>query len=674
MYDAIELKLKDAYTKATEEIKDLSQKKLKRKQCRWITPNTLRLTEEKNKLWNKIRRKTNVDDETLNKYRSLKNKVNNQITKDKQQYYTNMFEKDKDKKIMWRQVNTLTGKQNCSIDDHVYKHFKTDEITELTNKFNSNFVGQAKKLKQKYNRIPTPPKKTEQTIQKTMFVNEAQKDDIRRILKDIKPTKAVGNDGFLLEHFKNTAENSINFLTRLINCIIETEVWPEKLKTQVLRPVFKKGSKTNLDNYRPIAIQPAVNKIVEKYFAKSIQNFMIKYKIITDYQFGFQKQKGTTEALKLLNDKISAALNEGCYVGAILIDLQKAFDTLDRDILIKKLEKVGMRGKILQILKSYLNDRISFVKLGNTLSDELSCKDGVPQGSVLGPLLFLIYVNDLNDELNNENVILFADDIFLLSVHKNYDEMSQNLQLQLDKISLWCSVNEVFISEEKTVYMEIKTPHMKIKKRKDIILHDSECLKTSLCNLKCSSLRLVENAKYLGMHIDNSWKFTAHIDNLVKKLRTIMPKLYQIRNILNIKNKKVIYNAWIDSHLRYGLEIYGHASISRLQKIQNKIVKILFKNNGTKSTSDIYKDLGILTLDRLRNYLVITKNYFDIVKRSKDPRTSLNLKLPRWRNFYGKRHTNYYIPSLFNKLPKTLINLKQYSEIKQKIKNWLMSY
>ena len=149
--------------------------------------------------------------------------------------------------------------------------------------------------------------------------------------------------------------------------------------------------------------------------------------------------------------------------------------------------------------------------------------------------------------------------------------------------------------------MEIKTPHMKNNDNLTIVLKDE------MCHTK---LKLVQDAKYLGFHIDKNWKHTTHIDQLITKLRSIMPKLYQIRHILNLENKKGVYFAWVESHLRYGIELYGFTSeenINRLQKIQNKIIKILFKNNEAQPTNELYKELKILNIKGLRNYVVLLK-------------------------------------------------------------------
>jgi len=159
-----------------------------------------------------------------------------------------------------------------------------------------------------------------------------------------------------------------------------------------------------------------------------------------------------------------------------------------------------------------------------------------------------------------------------------------------------------------------------------------------------------------------------------------MPKLYQIHHILNLENRKGVYFAWVESHLRYGIELYGFTSednINRLQKIQNKIIKILFKNNDVQPTNELYKELKILNIKGLRNYVVLLKNYFNVFNSIdktvlNSRRVSLHLKAPLWRNLYGKRHTDFYIPELFNTLPKEMWFLPSFNNVKKSLHNWLL--
>jgi hypothetical protein len=448
--------------------------------------------------------------------------------------------------------------------------------------------------------------------------------------------------------------------------MIENEIWPSNMKKQVIRPIYKKGNKSDYNNYRPIALLPAINKIIEKFFAQRINNFVNKFNLLCKNQFAYQRGKSTVEALHEINNKITAALNNGEFAGAILVDLQKAFDTVNKDILFEKLYKLGLRGKILSILKSYLTDRKSCVKIDNVYSEWTDVNYGVPQGSVLGPLLFLLYTNDIENLEWRTFFILYADDIIIVSIHYDFKEMVSSLQSDFDLLRNWLSLNELYLSKEKTCHMQITTSHMK----------------NETCQIYTSdtdTLNRVENVKYLGLTIDNHWKFGKHIENLIMKIRQTIPMLYKVRNCLNTKNKKSLFDAWIMSQITYGCSVYGTTTdgyIERLQKIQNKAVKVLFDLKEL-SASNFMKAHSILNVKQAIDYQIITKNYFNCAFKIPILRNvrSANdyLKIPAWRNSYGKRTQAYRIPSAFNKLPLALRNIDKLGEMKYKMKSWIIS-
>ena len=203
---------------------------------------------------------------------------------------------------MWKQINELTGNEIKNIDETILKHFSESNLAEVCNNFNANFVNQSSKLKSRYNRQPKKFETRTEKRKETMYLSEAYPDEIRKIIKEMNIKKSVGTDGIKMEHLQT--ENSVNFLCPLINAIIKMETWPDKLKTQILRPIYKKGDTKIFDNYRPIALQPAINKLIEKFFACRIQNFLTKYNIITENQYGFQKKKVLLKLLRLLMTKL----------------------------------------------------------------------------------------------------------------------------------------------------------------------------------------------------------------------------------------------------------------------------------------------------------------------------------------------------------------------------------
>jgi hypothetical protein len=311
----------------------------------------------------------------------------------------------------------------------------------------------------------------------------------------------------------------------------------------------------------------------------------------------------------------------------------------------------------------------------------LRIENGVPQGSILGPIFFLIYINDI-DCGKFSNYILFADDIMLFAIHNNYDQMMLELQQDLNQVNKWYLQNKLFVSEQKTVFMQIYTSRKPILNPKEIWLHKANCSKATDCHVNCTKLRTVTETKYLGVTLDHKWKFLAHIETIVSKLRQILPKLYFLRNMLSLSNKKIIYDAWILSHIRYGIEIYGLASethLKKLQKIQNKIVKILFRQNEDIKVEKIYLDYELLKIIQIRDFVIIIKNYYNTMKLYKDveqTRTyntkSIKLRKSLWQNKFGQRSKLFYIPKIFNALPKLLLNICKIGLVKRNIKSWLL--
>lgn len=594
------------------------------------------------------------------------------------------FSKNKhDSAKIWDKVNSLMGKNsNNNIDDNIKTAFANEDTRTLCNKFVKNFTSQVAKLKKIGTRKTLRHTVNTATLQNTFSVLTPTEYEIRDIFSNVVIKKSTGHDGFCMEHFVHSKENSSKLMVKLISNIIETEIWPDSLKKQIIRPIFKKGNRTEIKNYRPVALLPVLNKIVEKFFAIRIEKFLKQFGLLNVNQFGYQKGKGTADALNHINNHITRALNEGKYAAAIMIDLQKAFDTLDKDILKEKLSLYGIRGKMLNIITSYLTNRLCSVKIDNKLSEWTNIEYGVPQGSILGPLLFLIYLNDLKEINWNTYITLYADDIFMLSIHNDKEIMISNLQKDFSFINNYFTHNELYISDEKTCVMPISTSHMNLEKIV-ISLHDPDCNKNSnMENCNCKKLNQVTHAKYLGLEIDKNWKFYEHIENLITKVRRLIPILYKIKDKLNNCNKRLLYETCILSNVRYACMVYASTSfgiINRLQKILNKAAKVLFGDyTDMKSTKDIFNENKLMTLHNLFNYTIITNNYFSSewkIPVNRSVRNNNNwLILPSVRNSYGKRGMNYIVPNLFNKIPAKIRKLNNLYKMKKEIKEWLLNH
>jgi hypothetical protein len=346
--------------------------------------------------------------------------------------------------------------------------------------------------------------------------------------------------------------------------------------------------------------------------------------------------------------------------------------------LVQKLQNYGVPGDFCKILKNYLSERKSCVKLENLYSQEKMTEYGVPQGSILGPILFLIYINDITNNKSNLNLTLFADDILCLVIEENVTMLMEKIQDNMNFLQKWCFYNELYINETKTNFMVFKqknTIHQTIK------LHNNNCLEgNEKCD--CPGIKRVQNYKYLGVIIDENYNFDMHIEEVVKKVRRILPKLYHLKHHLNLKSKKILYESWIKPLIMYALELYGHAKkkkIDRLQKVQNKVIKLLFCDYKNKSAHMVYKKLKILKVKMLHMYMIIIKNFFELKHKRDKLQTEkvyntkkVSFKQILTKNKFGERLKAFYIPNIFNTLPTFMWNLSSFKELKKQTILWLV--
>ena len=294
-------------------------------------------------------------------------------------------------------------------------------------------------------------------------------------------------------------------IASLINKSIETGIFPDDLKIASVIPIHKGGGKDDVNNYRPISILPTLSKIFERYIVTELQLFLHKTNVIHNTQSGFRRNHSCHTALTRLIDSWLKDLDNGKYVGAVFLDLKKAFDLVDHQILMHKLKLYHFSDKTLKLCGSYLSNRRQCVKIGIHESETLSISSGVPQGSILGPVLFLIYINDLAYASNNMNVDLYADDSTLHESGFDLTSVENSLQIKLYDVNKWCKNNNMAINPTKTTCMIIGSKY-RLKNKPTL-------------NLKIQNdcIRNVEVQKMLGLYIDNVLSWDAHTNYVCKK-------------------------------------------------------------------------------------------------------------------------------------------------------------
>ena len=454
------------------------------------------------------------------------------------------------------------------------------------------------------------------------------------------------------------------------------------MKIARVSPIYKKGSKNDPSNYRPISVLSIINKIFEKILHKRLYKYLTKYDILYKYQFGFREGHSTTHALIEATDTIKHAIDNKELTCGIFIDLTKAFDTVDHSILLQKLFHYGIRGNVYNLFKSYLSDRKQYVRVNNENSDMQQVVCGVPQGSVLGPLLFIIYINDLANCCNEGTFRIFADDTGIFCHSKTISLLMEKAAVIMKNIHNWFQSNKLTLNTSKTSFLIFRSSRFSIQQLPDTI------------NFGNSSIHRTSQIKYLGVILDEFMNWNAHIQDLCNNLKCLFPLFYNIRDYLNDDHVKIMYYTMVFSKIKYGSIVYGLTNTENLNKIQilqNRLLKVLLIKPHRYSTNKLHKDLSILKFEDIvkqelmsftfnyihRNLPVVFENYFQhrwALDDALSGDSRLRFKTPEHSTIIGENTVKVKASNLFNNVvSKTNLNCKIKS-FRNTIKTLLLNY
>ena len=544
--------------------------------------------------------------------KNQKNKVKNLLRLSKKQYFSNYFhEHSNNAKKLWEGVNQIitsksksTSAINCleTTDDINNKTNITNpkQISNFANKYYTNIAGDIlKKRKYKGNKHFKQFLKNPNTIK--FLINHTDPQEVEDTIKDFDASKGVGPNSIPPKILKQISHLISKPLSDIFNKSFHTGIFPSLLKISKINPIHKKDSKLLISNYRPISLLSNLNKIIEKLMFKRLYAFLEQYKCIYDLQFGFRENHSTNHAIISIIQQIQDAIKNNNFAIGVFIDLQKAFDTVNHSILLEKLNHYGISGISNTWFRSYLTDRQQFVSINGENSDLTITEHGVPQGSVLGPLLFLIYINDLHQCIHNSSSFHFADDTNLLYIPTNKTRnknIVRRLNIDLKSLNNWLMANKISLNSSKTELIvfrknDVPMPNLKIK-------------------LNGVNLKPKSEIKYLGITIDEHLTFKSHINIMNAKLKRANNLLALSRHYVPNNLLKQIYYSQFHSHLSYGCQIWGQtpASISQTTILQKKAVRLMSFSQSDAPSSPIFKDLNIIQL----NDLITTNNIIFVHK------------------------------------------------------------
>ena len=549
--------------------KKLTLKEVKLNQKPWISSRLIKMIKIKNKLFYRKKRQPNNNNVKI-LYNIFRNRVNRELHKSKKEHYSQYFEENnKNSKMVWegiRSIINLNNSKSSSINQLKVNNKIIDNTKEIAESLNEYFVNVGPNTDKNipHNPVIKTDKYMQTKIQSNFLIDNITEDEVLDVINQCE-NKSTGPQSIPVNLLKLIADLILEPLCKIIHNSFSTGIFPDALKVSKVIPIHKGESTEELNNYRPISLLSIFDKIFEKLMHKRLYNFLNSQNILFKNQFGFRKNNSTTYALIEITEKIKETIDKKKYGCGIFIDLRKAFDTVNHNILLNKLEHYGIRGTALQWFKSYLYNRQQYVFHNGESSSLHHITCGVPQGSVLGPLLFLLYINDLPNISNVLQFYLFADDTNIYCEAETPDKLELIINKELKKLRNWLIVNRLSLNVDKTNFVVFHPYNKPLKQKITLKIHKN-------------AISEKDQVKYLGITIDSTLTWGKHIDNLTLKLSKNIGLLYKIRPFVNNKLMKTLYYGLVYPHLTYAIEVWGSADNTHINKIlilQKRFVRLI---------------------------------------------------------------------------------------------------
>ena len=613
------------------------------------------------------------------------------IRKAKRHHFSDTVTKSKDTKTIWqhfRKVNNKNTSSNSGLPEEIIfdnkRYTKSEDIAAKLNQYFSSISEifkdtDSEQLDTDFNKLKhfVDSKVPNNTY---FIIPVITSEQVCRIISTLDSSKAIGLDGIgpriikLIDHLLSPS------IAALINKSILTGRFPDQFKLAKVFPIHKTGSKSDPANYRPISILPTISKIFERHVNKHLMAYLNKYGLIHETQSGFRQKHSCQTALVKLVDQWMSCIDKGDIIGSLFLDFRKAFDLVNHNILIKKLSVYKIRSSSLQWFTSYLESRQQTIDSGQGMSIRSLIRSGVPQGSILGPILFLLFINDLPLLLKHCQADFFADDATAHTSNQDIETINTELQSDFSIAVSWSKQNKLPINYDKTTYMILGS-----KKR----VQDEHQLDLRAEN---RTIDKVSTQRLLGIFIDDHLSWTTHIDHLCSTLSSKISLLRQISAYVPQDIQKLYYQSYIVPLLDYGCNTWGttsSANIERLSKLQKRAARIILKADFMTPSKLMFETLGWLSVPKrlLYNKAILTYKALNNLtpayisnlltplseKHSRSLRSSENglLCIPRSRSALYDRSFSHSASKLWNSLPQDIRTKSSLNAFKTSIRDYI---
>ena len=661
------------FEKSFPELVSKAQKK-RIKHNPWMSNSILISRKKKERLF-RIKLKKPSQENRL-KFKEFNQIYTKTVRAARKKYYEEKFEMfSKDCRKTWENINDILGRKKGKMD--IPKVFNSNgnilsgnfEIAEGFNDFFSNIGPKLAKSIPKSNKLFTDYLDNP-TTENFVFAN-MRPDIINEALSKLKNKNSSGPDKISTNLLKYIAPSIMRPICHLFDLSFKTGYIPTNLKTAKVVPVFKSGEAESFNNYRPISLLSSFSKLLEKVAAKQMIQFLNKYNLLYEHQYGFRPKHNTTHPVLHFLDKIYNSWNkkEPEYSLGIFIDLTKAFDTCDVSILIQKLYHYGFREESNFWFFNYLNGRKQYVSINGISSKYTEMTCGVPQGSILGPLLFLILINDL-PKASSFFTLLFADDTTLQLSSENLKQLYKKANIELAKISDWFKANKLTLNAKKTKYICFK-PNSK----KEILIYPDLSIENSLIDRIGSNCK-DEYFKFVGIRIDEhlSWKF--HVEHVSNKASSATFALSRVKSLLPSNIKLMIYNSLFKSYIEFGISAWGINKESNMKRIllsQKRAVRYIHNAKNLAHCDPLFHKYNILKIKDLCDlsqaifmfkltHNLLPSSFGNFIPKLQNFDRTMNFKVEICFNNNLKHLPSHSLPKLWNGLPLTM---KRYATCKQ---------